>query len=273
MAKLYSMGQWFAQQLTRQYEPEVEEQERERYTCNSFVLFHVKNGTIEEEIHTQALGSKKWEASTLASRFDDMAATHASGIPGRQQYFIKAVFNDDSIISPKFTFGKAGESQDIGIGTEGPSQQGFMGQMMRHVETYARIMTIHTEQMFKMQSEANEQLQEQNKRLTDENVEAFKAIKEMVIEQTKNEHNGQAELLEYERRTKQQQFLLSLAPGLLNKLLGKEIIPQGSMAESAIAQLKATIEPEQIAKIAEILKPEQMVPILQLIAPENGENK
>jgi hypothetical protein len=272
MAKLFSMSQWFSQQLTRQFESEIEEAERDRYTCNSFILYHMKNGTVEDELHTQALGSKKWDPATLASRFDDIAATHASGIPGRQQYFIKPVFNDDIVVAPKYTFGKAGETQDIGIGTEGPSPQGLLGQMMRHNETMMRIMTIHTEALAETQQHIIEQQTHQINSLTNENVEAFKAIKEMVIEQVKTEHNGQAELLEYERRTKQQQFLLSLAPGLINKVIGKNVLPQSSVAESVIEQLKATLDPEQIAKIAEILKPEQLAPLLQLIAPE-GESK
>jgi len=270
MAKLYSMAQWFMQQLTRELDPDEENTKRENLRVVAFQLYHVTGNGREEELFSITVGTKKWSGKELADRFDSTAATHASGLSGRQQYNLKAIFADETVAAAQFPFGKAGENNDIGLGTEGPTQQGFMAQMMRHVETYAKLLTVHSEAMMTRMGEMVETLSDHNQKLMAQNADAFEVIKDVIVEKAKAEHENQAGLLEYERKTKQQQMLLSLLPGLLNKLTGINLLPQSSLAEVAIQQLKETLTPEQLARIADILSPEQMVPILQMLNPEGG---
>jgi hypothetical protein len=263
MSKISSLSNWIQQQLTRYIE-----EDDDQFKVTSFALFHLRNGTSEEELHTVSIGSKQWEAKVLAERFDSMASTHASGLSGRQQYIIKCTLANEAPCPP-FTLPKAGEILDIGLGTEGPTPVGHTAQMMRHNESLMRISLFNTEKLVEQMANMNLQLMETNTKLMNQNAEAFEAVKELIIEKAETEHKDQASLLEYQRKTQERQVVLNLLPGILNKLTGGKLLPTSSMAETVFNQLKTTLQPEQIEKIAEVLNPDQLAPLMQLLTSGN----
>lgn len=270
MALPLNMTAWIRRQLTRCYEEAEEGGENESYRVACFTLMHVYQSTQETEIQTIKLGSKQWDGKELAERFDTLATTHAAGLSGSQQFQLYAHFTDASVTSTKYPFRKAGESQDIGIGTEGPTQTGLMAQLMRLNESVIRIGVLQSDALLKQQGKMVEDLIEMNKNLRDENVQAFNALKEMIIDRTKAEHEDKKELLLIQRRTEERQKLLALAPGLINKVVGRNILPESGLAELALTHLKSTLTPEQIEQIGMALTPEQLsvlMPLLQQAAP------
>jgi hypothetical protein len=257
-----TMGAWFAQQLTREFE------DGERYHVAAFILYHLSGGgMVETEILSVATGGKQYTAAELSKRFNQTATTHASGIPGRQGFVIKAEYAGENTEPAQFPFGKQGENQDIGIGTEGPTPQGIVSQMMRHAEVTMRICTLSQETMMQRQNETIEQMRDYQERLMKQNAEAFELLKERAIEDAQAEHLRQKDLLEYERKTQTQAALMQMLPGFIEKLTGKSLLPQDTTTALAVSTLKKTVTPEQMAAIAGILTPEQLMVLMPLIQP------
>jgi hypothetical protein len=266
-----NMTAWINRQLTRMYEEGGEGgAPNEGYRVVQFTLLHMRQTTVEDEVHTLKLGSKQWTGKELADRFDQLACTHASGLSGSQQFVLRVFYFDESLSVENLPFRKAGESQDIGIGTEGPTATGLTAQLMRLNESLVRINTIHSDSLLKQQGAMVESLMEALQQQRAENVHAFEVVKELVMERARAEHDGSKELLLIQRKTAERNKLLSLMPGLVNKIVGRNILPEGGIAELALSHLKSTLTPEQIEQIGMVLSPDQLsvlLPLLQSAEP------
>lgn len=261
--KTVSMVQWFAQQMTRSIE------DGEGYQVVSFQLFHMKNGTLEDEILGVVMAGKQYEPKELANRFEQAAATHAAGLSGRQQFFIRACYVNDG--SPgQYPFGKAGETQDIGLGTEGPTAQGHMGQMMRHNEALFKASIVANDSVVNHLTGLVEQMANHNAALMKQNAEAFEILKERAMADVQRDNDESAKRLQYERSTQMRQMFLGMLPGLLEKFTGQKLLPEDTQVASAFKALKNTLTPEQIATIAGALSPEQQMIVVPLLT--NGES-
>lgn len=253
-----TLKQWIAVQLTNNLLNEQNDK------LSVFSLMHIRNGMQEEEVKSIPIGSKEWDPKELATVLDQIAATIATGIPGRQQFIIYAHFQSGR--REQFPFGKAGEIEVGGIGTEPPTGQGIVVQLMRHNEAIMRISCVNTEQIFTKLLNSMEVMGSMTEKLLSENADVLDVLKQMVLERTVQEHSHKKELLEYERGTLYRQKLLAYAPAMLNQLAGRELIPQ-STAESAVFEyLSETLTSEQIEKLSTILTPEQLAPVIGILA-------
>jgi len=266
MAGGISMAAWIHRQLTRHYEEGADETMR----VIQFTLFHIKTSSqVGDEIHTLKLGSQQYDSKVLAKRFDEIACTTAEGMSGRQQFALRAIYEDSTLTSESFPFQKAGESFDQGLGTEGPTQQGHMSQMMRHNEALVRINTVHSESVISSLKDLVSSLGEGMRDLMSENANMFRAMKELRVQQLDEEFSRNRELLQFQRATSERQKLFALLPGFVNTVVGKKILPEGGLAEIAFQQLKQTITPDQVAGLAQILTPEQLAMVAPLLEQDS----
>lgn len=276
MAKqVMNLTAWVGAQMAKMVDEAANDTSfNEAYRVTSFMVAHSRSNGLDE-VQTINLGSKQRTPKEIADTLDQIAGTHACGLSGRQQYVIKCIFASDEVTPTTYNLGKAGESNDLGLGTEGPTPTGLIAQLMRLNEAHTRIGAVHTEAIISKQGEIIENLMTQVSSQMTENAKAFTVLKEMIIDKAIADHANQKELLLEERKTQERQKLMSLVPGLVNKALGTKIFPEGSIAEIVIKQLKNTLRPEQIEGLAQILDPEQLSMILPLLdsgpKPEKSE--
>jgi len=268
------LHQWIAQQLAHNLVSDDGDK------LNNLSLVHVKNGSDStEEIKSITIGSKSWEPKELANALDQVAATFAAGIPGRQQFVIYADFLP-SLRREQFSLGKLGEGEfEKGFGSEPATERGFMAQMMRHNEANTRLCYQHQAEIFDRLLKTIELTSTMNEQLLKENAEVMVAAKQMVMEKAADEHNKKKELLEYQRSTAERAKLLQLAPAVLNKavlaLTGKELIPTSNIALDVLKNLSETLTEDQVKGLANILTPEQLsqlAPVLISLKEESNSN-
>jgi hypothetical protein len=266
MATALSLSAWIQRQLTRHFSEAGTIEETMKVV--RFTLFHVRVGSSEgDEIQNLELGNRQWDGKTLAKRFDEVASTHAAGLSGRQQFVLRAFYFDETLKCEQYPFGKAGESFDEGLGTEGPTNAGHMAQMMRHNEALVRINTVHSEALIERASHMLDRTSEALEKVIGENIRMFDAMKEQRIQQLDAEYSRQKELLEYQRKTEERGKLMALIPGLVNSLLGTKLIPEATVENLVFKQLKATLTPDQLNGLVQLLSPDQLAIVAPLLDP------
>lgn len=220
-------------------------------------------GVQELEIHTSRFEGREINAKDLANMFQGKAESYAQDLPGVQTYNLLAFWGDSKEPSARHPFLVNQQSDSFGgLATEGPHLEGRIQQDMRHKEAlfqqvYRRQAQLDEYSMRMMELQANTIL-----KLTRENMDAFDVVKEMMIKQADNDHARKIEVMKFERATLERRKWMTLAPPLVNTLLGREVFPQGSVDTALIESVADSLSQEDIMKLASTLKPEVVAPLM-----------
>ena len=113
----------------------------------------------------------------------------------------------------------------------------------------------------KISREIMQDISGENKDLRAENRELFRVVKDMLVEQAKQNHERQMEEARYQRQSEERATLMRMVPALANSVLGKEIFPQSTADTALITTAVEHLTPEQLSMLGTVLPPEVWGPL------------
>lgn len=221
-------------------------------TCSALALEHVMANGSRTEVHTVRLSGRQWKPEDLAQLFQHKADSYAQELPGVQSFCMMAFYGDRTTPEARHPFRVTGELEyNSGLATEGPTETGARAQQMRLTEAIVQGAFGMVKVAFENQNRSVEQLSRENAHLRNQNVEYFNMAKDLMVEQSKGDHEFRLKEISAQERAK----LFGYIPALANTVFGKEIFPQSTADTAIIEQLLVALTPEKVKALAAILPP------------------
>lgn len=217
--------------------------------CTGLALIH-KVGTRDQDIHATKLGNRQWDTKDLAALFRGKAENYAAELVGVQTFNLLAFYGGSSEPEAIKPFTINGKEDFDGLATEGPTRDGMLQQMMRHVEAERQIGARQVQALTSTMADLTNSVARENIALRSENREMFDLIKQLLMRETENRDSARMRELEYQRASEERQRLLTFAPALINRIFNREVLPE-SMEDTALIETMAhKITDSDIAKLA-----------------------
>ena len=193
-------------------------------------------------------GCPTMSTEEIASALENMSEAFAEGLQGSQQFRIVAVLKSGGTL--EFPFRKHGEADPGGYGTESASATGHLAQMMRLNEALTRIGLVHSETLLGKAVDMLGVMTKQNQELMSENADAFRIVREVLMKQTIDNDERQLKLIKERRNADLWRKGVGIAPAVINRLLGSEVIPQSTADSALIDSIAENITAEQVEMLA-----------------------
>lgn len=231
--------------------------------CTAIVALHLKgNGPGTDEVDAIRLAGKSWEPQNLAKRIQRKIETYAQNLGGLQQFVVQAFYGQSEPEAKHHVRCIDGElSAGDEFHTEGPTEKGILGQMMRHVEHKDQIIMAFfrgtmgqwADERHKLQSEVND---------------AYAIVRELMMKQADNSHAYAMQQLQFQRTTDERKALMGMAPALVNGLTGRDIFPKADQDSAIIDAFARRVRPEQLQQLVDfgVLPKELHAPLLARFA-------
>ena len=266
----HTLEKWVTEQLVDESRTQLgEDGKEETATCRQISVCHMQ-GASPREIYTLKL-----DGSSTAARIADLlrgkAESYCAEIPGQQTCCLQAFFGESGEaqavkpfqVSPALSFG------ENGLATEAPTTSGMRQQEMRHNETAIKLGFDAMSRAFEMMArtveltqKSHETLMKHNHELLEENLDATAVVREMTMNVMNERHTKEMELETQRRESEERKKWLSMAPMLVNTILGREVFPQGNADTALVESIAESLDEESVMKIAGVLKPEMMGPLM-----------
>lgn len=265
--------------------------------CRRFVVKHAQIGApSNREVNGYDIGeglSQSEEAiAELVSQIWSDVSSDAEGLGGMQRYQICAYFGENDSPTASRAFRVQAEAtvfEEIdetgGIGSEPPTKQGIIGMFMRHTEGLTRTVVGAAAQAQQSLQRENVRLATENEKLREKHFETFELMQELLDMKVKRDLEMHEAQMKSELKQAAFGKLLQLAPTVINKLSGQNLLPDGNgggQTDALVTALMGTLTPEQLEKMQKVLTPEQMAVVGDLyvaaqaaeeVKPKNGEVK
>ena len=193
-------------------------------------------------------GCPKYSTEELAEALETMAEVYAEGLQGNQQFRVVCVLQSGGTL--ELPFRKHGQGDETGLGTENASPQGHLAQMMRLNEALTRIGLVQGEALLGKAMGMLDIMVKQNQDLMKENADAFSIVREVLMKQTIDNDERQLRLIKEKRNAALWQKGVGIAPAVINRLLGSEIIPQSTADSALIDSIAENISSDQVELLA-----------------------
>lgn len=250
-----------ARQTIEQWIFEVINDQDKGRPCSGLALIH-RVGVREQEIHSVDLGNRRWDTKDLASLFRGKAENYAAELAGVQTFNLLAFYGGSKEPEAIKPFTVNGQEDFGGLATEGPTKDGLLQQMMRHVESERQIGARQVQGLIGTSLELTQTVARENISLRTENRELFDMMKQLIMSQVENREAARLKELEYERASRERERLLSFAPALVNRLFGHEVLPESMEDTALIEGLAAKLTEADIVKLSNAgLSPEVWGPL------------
>jgi hypothetical protein len=224
--------------------------------CTGFSLVHVAGGS-RIELKTVKIGARAHDPKELARLFEGTAENFAGGVPGVQQFELLAFYDDNDQPQSRYPLRKAADPDHAGIGTEAPTTAGVTSQMMRLTEAAFRISNHHGAELFRLMDKVIERQDKRIETLEREQHDAIELAVAVVQKSATDQHSRMIELLKLKQSAKDREAIMRVLPAVANRVLGKEIFPQGVADTAIFEHLAESLDEDQIKKMSVILRPEQ----------------
>jgi len=220
-----------------------------------------KNGQIK----SWPFSKRDTDVDDLQVQILELAQEHASGIGGMQKYVVGAVYPSGVQTLTIRVFGGDDDDDASGSSSDKSSIPAVVAALIRYNETLTRCLietTTSTNQVLaKTVQEQQAQIAQQN----NERVEAIVLQEQMLSMQADRELAAMMAKAKNENQQKLLQNLLMLAPSVVNRIAGREVLPeQVSPALQAIKGVFTSLTEEQMSKLTDILTPAQTITVLDL---------
>jgi len=241
--------------------------------CTRLMLRHVVQGNkVGNEVasfNVPIEWDDQWIQDCL-NEIETSAHTDAGGLGGPQKYMVFAFF-ERSEAKPLARFPFLEHASDEGSGDEGsdldtesPNAKGLTAQLMRHNEALMRTTMMGITQIIgTLQRQVSKQ-SDTIEKLVQEKFDNLDTMESMLSKKQERD----IELREAETKQKllsdAAEKAMVLMPVVINKLMGKEVMPAPSMNDELLKSFLSTITPEQLDGLTKILKPEQAMVVLEL---------
>lgn len=210
------------------------------------------------------------ELPTLGNEILQRAQDDADGNgPSIHRYVIHAMDKGESKPRAKYSFRLRGES-DIDLddeeGGEAPTQKGLMTQLMRHNEAIMRTNQSGMTSLIGMMVRRLEASDNHIEQLIKERREHFSVLEAAQSEASNRDMQAMIEMKNQDRKDLAFQKLMTLAPLVVNKIVGSKILPDksdplmmmlepliGSMSGEQLQAIQSTLNMEQTIMFVELL--------------------
>jgi len=238
--------------------------ERQRRACR-FTLRHVglggRSGVVSEVEAVE--GASREE---LAREIYDQAAGDVSTIGGVQKYVVLA-YGDEGRSCGRYAMRLRGDDDldvDGAEPSEPPTSEGFLSQTMRHKEAMFRLSTQATAALIQDLRGENRQLRERIETLEKRHDEVMQLREKLRGEDADRTVQHQIVTAQLAREETILGKVMLLAPIVVNKLAGKNVLPAPEASEVALASFMESLSKEQMETFVGTLKPEQQAVIFSM---------
>lgn len=255
-----------ARQTLEQWIHEALTDEDKTKPCTAISLVH-RQGGRELELHTTHIGTRQWDAKSLAKMFLSKAENYAAEIPGVQTFNLLAFYGGTQWEAIK-PFMINGQEELPGLGTEPATKDGFLAQSMRHTEAMTQMCLKQMAAMTGQICGMFEQVTRENMSLRKENQEAVLIVRDAIMKMTEGREEAMMKRLAFQRATEERKTWLSFGPALINSLLGREVFPQNTADTALIEAIANSLTEDDMQTLAAsgVIKPHLLGPLSQRMA-------
>jgi hypothetical protein len=223
--------------------------------CSAISCVH-KIGAGDSEVYAIKIGeTKAWDAKELASIFMHKAKSAVQDVPGSQSFYLYAFYAGRGEHQSRHHFRIDGGSELADGATEPPTAEGRRQQGMRMDECAFQFFTRQSMEVFRIVLDTTNKQAAHNKELMHENRELVSIFKEMLFERASSNHANKLAEVAAAQSASERDFLMKLAPPLLNSITGKEIMPQSFVDTNILESLIDSLDEEGIALLSKKVPP------------------
>jgi hypothetical protein len=234
--------------------------------CSGLALIH-RVGISTQEIHAVEIGSRQWDVRELAQLFKGKADNYAAELVGVQTFNLLAFYGGSKEPQALKPFIVHGVEDFGGMATEGPTKDGLLQQMMRHTEAERQIGAKQVQGLIEMTMTLANVVVKENIALRQENREGFEMIKTLIMGSVENREAARLKELQYQRESAERQKWLSFAPAVINRVFGRDVLPESLEDTALIEGLAEKLTEEDFGKLARSgISPEVMGPFAARMA-------
>lgn len=221
-----TLGQWITEVLLDTNQDGV---------CTTISCCH-KIGTADDEVYAVKLEGKQWNAEQLGEIFLRKAQSAVQDVPNSQSFYLYAFYANRKQYQAKHHFRIDGGMELSAGTTEPPTKEGGLSQTMRMSEaafqTNMRMMMENMRMTLEIQQSTVRDLHDTRT----ENRELIGVFKDLMIEKAANNHQNRMTELAAEQSKRDREFMYQIGPSLVNRITGKEILPE-SMADAGLIEV------------------------------------
>lgn len=221
------------------------------------VLMHLSPAG-EKEVDNIPIGTGYDDARVegLANRFLGRADSAIEGLQGHQKFIIYAFYEGSGNEPQGYrTFSRnAHLVNDSGDpSTDPPTVEGRLQQRMRHDEAYSQMLITGNANLINAQNRFMELQAARLERATIENMQMFEALRDMSMKEALATHDHKMKEIEATRNARLLEGAIKLAPAILNRVTGTEIVPQASADTAILEAIAGAIDQKDLEKLAPLL--------------------
>lgn len=261
-----TLAQWIREQVSI-LEWESEETTK-RCTALSLVRFHDMTQVGFTEIRGQLLSSAKpVEEHKLSEFFISLAETDSQTSQNVVYYAVLSFFDKNQTPQGRFPFEMQGASIVGRGGVEPATADGERMQRMRQSEGMYGFALSMVRESFSAMLSTNRILSEENGRLRHESADTIELARETILRQAAEAHDLRMQELQFARSTEERKKIMQLAPVVLNKILGKEVIPTGVADTSLFESIANDLSADELEMLLGFLQTKKIRPeVIGLLA-------
>ena len=232
--------------------------------CSALSLVQVQ-GMATDEVHTVKLEGKSFPAKQWAEQFQYKAEQRAANLHGTCFFKMLAFYGGSNTPSASFPLRveEGGNAEFYGGMGHAPTKDGFMAQMMHHMEVRHGQILQREERidsayqgMVASLYQRNQLLEGAIGNLVKENLEAVSFVKTLILEKVEGDHKRKMEELAYSRASDERKKWMSFAPALVNTIAGREVFPQSIEDTALVNGIVDNIKVEDLPKLMPLFPPE-----------------
>ncbi len=208
---------------------------------------------------------ENWIVETV-NRIEGDSMSDAGGIGGVQRYVVLA-FYEKTGEKPmaRFTFREAGHDEEYDEDESEPATRaGHMAQMMRHNEAIMRIAVAGTGQVLSYLQRSNSNQAEIIEKLITEKMRGIETMEDLKSQEFERRLIREKEERDDKRKAEVFEKLMALAPVVVNKIAGKNLLPAPSTEREMMRALLGSLSEDQLLSLSRILRPEQSALIAEI---------
>lgn len=234
-------------------------------------------GAELEIIDVPAERAASWAEGTADQIVGNATNDAAALEDGIQKYAVIAFGEGRKTHSAIFRFvADAPRAIATGGSSEPATLAGALAQAMRHLEARERTMTMAMGLILNDTSKRIEALTRENDELREHRLETLETVEKLLSMQQERDLEAKKAEAKIAMLGDVAKDAKLLAPAIVNRLAGKEIIPANATGANprdvAIQRLKESLTLEQQAKIAETLDDTQKIALMELFQSTSNTN-
>jgi hypothetical protein len=253
-----TIGNWIGQALN---DPDKTYYNRESNkevpaACVRLALVH-NSPSGEKEVDGVPIGSGYDDDRVLklAERFFGRAQQDAQGQTGRQQYIIYAFYEGSPEPQSRYPFQLNGHivSLDGELGSEPPTPEGRLSQRMRQDEANFQVYIGATMNLIEKQNRFMEIMSGRLEKSQLENMQMFEALRDARMREVLSDHDLRMKEESAKQKSTMIEGAVKLAPALINRLTGQEIVPHSTEDSAILEALAGALTVDDIQQLNPLL--------------------